>query len=122
MIGDEVRVLVTGSRDWDQPERIQDGLEWCVHEFQRPITVVHGGARGADQMADQIARKLGMRVEEHRAHWQEHGKAAGFVRNQSMVDLGADICLAFIRNRSGGASHCAGRAEAAGIRTYRVVS
>jgi hypothetical protein len=36
-----------------------------------------------------------------------------------MVDLGADICLAFIKDQSAGASHCAARAIAAGIPTLK---
>ncbi len=84
--------------------------------------IVHGACpTGADAMADAIAREWGggMTVERHPADWQRLGKGAGFARNAEMVDLGASVCLAFIRNRSRGASHTAGLAEEAGIPTRR---
>lgn len=40
---------------------------------------------------------------------------AGFIRNQRMVDTGADVCLAFPRGESKGTYDCAKRAKAAGI-------
>ncbi len=63
----------------------------------------------------------GATVEVHPADWERHGKAAGVIRNRVMVDKGADLCLAFIRNQSRGASHCAGLAEDSGIATRRFV-
>lgn len=117
----QYRILITGSRDWHRPQIIEDALtEQRDYWSQgRPIVVVHGGARGADQMAEVIARRLGFETELHRAHWNEHGKAAGFIRNQEMIDLGADVCLAFIKDHSRGASHCARKAFTAGIKVVR---
>jgi hypothetical protein len=84
------------------------------------ITLVHGGARGADSIAESIARRVGMQVECHPAAWDTRGRAAGVIRNSEMVNAGADVCLAFIRNQSRGATHCAEAAERAGIPTRRM--
>lgn len=114
------RVLITGSRDWTNWIMIRDALGEILTSAPSPVTVVHGGARGADMIAASIARRWGAEVEEHRAHWRTNGvynPGAGPARNQAMIDLGADICLAFIKNNSRGATHCATQAERAGITT-----
>jgi hypothetical protein len=115
-----VRILVTGSRDWDQWDTIVNAIEWVSKDVSfDQVTVVHGGAHGADSMADEIARGSGVKVEIHYADWKWHGARAGLIRNQEMVDAGADVCLAFIKNNSRGASHCANAAERAGIPVRR---
>lgn len=121
------RILVTGSRDWDDPARLAFHLGLAVGaglQEGRPVVVVHGACpRGADDMADRMARAHeGIGVEPHPADWGQHGRAAGFRRNAEMVQLGADVCLAFIRNGSRGASHCADLAEKAGIPVRRVLA
>lgn len=88
------------------------------------VTLVHGGAAGADTMAGEIWLSGKLPVEVHKAEWRAHGvynPHAGVGRNQKMVSLGADLCLAFIHNNSRGATDCAARAEKAGIpvRYYR---
>lgn len=127
------RILVTGSREWPSSEFVDTvlrnavtsvikGMEWFEGEVS--ITIVHGNAIGADKMADLAARKmkaLGLNViaESHPANWGKYGKRAGFVRNKEMVDLGANVCIAFIFDNSRGATMCANLADEASIPVIR---
>jgi hypothetical protein len=119
------RILVTGSRDWDNWPAISNALNGVTWRKVPPfgseeIILVHGGCpAGADGMADTEASIRGWQVEVHPARWDEHGKRAGIIRNIEMVDAGADVCLAFIRGNSRGATHCADAAERAGIPVRR---
>lgn len=117
------RLLVTGSRDWDDVAHVSFTLGWALGYLQTPglretYMLVHGACpTGADAIADQVWTGQNLPVERHPADWDTHGRRAGFVRNAEMVALGADVCLAFIRNESKGASMTARLAEQAGIRT-----
>jgi hypothetical protein len=122
------RILVTGSRDWEDRAAVDSALTAiaAANAFQeRATVVVHGSCpTGADAFADDWARYHAARnplieFERHPANWAINGKRAGFIRNQLMVNLGADVCLAYIRNGSRGASHTARIAEQAGIPVRR---
>lgn len=106
-----MRVIVTGSRDWTDREAIRKVLE----ALPRDATIVHGGARGADSIAGEIAGELGMTVEVHPAKWDEFGKRAGMVRNAEMAHLGADYCVAFPLYGSRGTQDMMDRCERKGI-------
>ena len=108
-----MRILVTGSRHYSDYKIIKKALAFSPLPLF-PVTVVHGGATGADTLAGQAARELGFIEEVHLADWSI-GKKAGPLRNQKMVDLGADICLAFPLADSRGTYDCINRAKLAGI-------
>ena len=118
------RVLVTGSRTWDDKDFIWNVLDILLAELG-DMVIVHGAAKGADAIAQgwvrhQLVNGGGqVRAERHPADWSRHGRAAGYRRNAEMVALGADLALAFIRDGSKGATNCADLAERAGIETRR---
>lgn len=116
------RVLITGSRNWEDRVTIETALQQVQAEAgitRDNVVVVHGGARGADRMAGWIAEQLGMKVEVHPADWERHGKAAGFIRNQEMVDADIDLVLSFNRDDSAGTRQCTRLAENAGLEIRR---
>ncbi len=113
------RLLVTGSRTWDDYGIMLDAMQAAFQDLGGPlerIVLVHGAAQGADVMAAEIwARYAMMPIEPHRAMWEMFGKRAGIQRNQEMVAQGADLVLAFHKGSSTGTAHCIALAEEAGI-------
>lgn len=78
-------------------------------------TIVHGDCpTGSDAQAQQFCEDFGIVTERHPADWSK-GRSAGPKRNQQMVDLGADIVLAFMEEGSKGTKHCVGAAQRAGL-------
>lgn len=111
-----MRVIVCGSRRWNDRQAISSRLAdlVCDHPGEE-ITIVEGDGGNADKMAGQEALKGGLLVEPHPADWKRHGKSAGYVRNAEMVELGADLVIAFWDGRSKGTQHTMDLARAAGI-------
>ena len=131
------RVLVTGSRDWNDRKAVWLAIfsEYLDANSSDEFVVVHGDCpTGADRLAREWCEKNQNAVteERHSANWDracdescyhkprtKNGRPycpmAGHLRNQEMVDLGADVCLAFPLSDSRGTRDCMKRAEAAGI-------
>ena len=105
------RVIVCGSRRWNDRDRIASRLV----DLPTNSIVVHGNAKGADRIAHQEAQKLGLLVEPHPADWGRYGKTAGPIRNKEMADLGATLCIAFWDGQSAGTRNMIEQAKQRGI-------
>ncbi len=108
-----MRVLVCGGRNYVDSSTVWGELDSLrrKHEF---LFVIQGGAHGADQIAREwcMSRKQGFLTVD--AEWEAHGKAAGPIRNQKMIDLyNPALVLAFPGGR--GTADMVRRATTAGI-------
>ena len=87
-----MKVLVTGSRNWTDEDATRQELEKL--DPYKDI-VIHGGCRGADMIADRIAKSLGVHTARVDALWNWYPHTAGPVQNSIMLDLEPDNILAF---------------------------
>ena len=114
------RILITGSRDWVDASVIEKELKNLFTLWGCEVTFISGHCpTGADAIGEKVAKEFGWTLELYPAQWAQYGKSAGFIRNKKMIESKADICLAFIRNGSRGASGTAKLAEVASIETLR---
>ena len=78
------RILICGDRNYKDWVKVQEYL----NTISRTTVIIHGGARGADSLAGNLATSLKMKVIKFPADWDKYGKAAGVLRNQQMLDEG----------------------------------
>lgn len=80
-----MRLLVCGGRDFADRAAAWRALD-AAHA-RRPIgLLIHGGARGADELAGAWADARGVPVHAYPALWKAYGPAAGPMRNQRMME------------------------------------
>lgn len=105
-----MKILACGSRTWSNWIFIQRVLA----EYPADSLLIHGAARGADQLSATAALNLGMRIQAFPADWSR-GRSAGFVRNLQMLDEKPDVVLAFWDGSSAGTSHTIRNAQKRGL-------
>jgi hypothetical protein len=94
-MGDDLkRYLVCGGRDFCDKTFMYTKLAVLL-QTDWMFILVHGDAPGADTMAAEWANNIGLIVESHPADWKTHGRSAGPIRNQEMLDSGIDGVVAF---------------------------
>ena len=111
-----MRILVCGSRHFQDYYLLCREMDKLDLDNKQPITIIEGGARGADRLGKQYAEECGWELEEYPADWDKYGKAAGPIRNQHMLDEGKpDMVIAFLAPNSRGTKDMISRAEKANI-------
>lgn len=83
------------------------------------VTIISGGAKGADGLAEQYANAYGYNTEIFKPDWNRYGKAAGFLRNGTIV-ANCDMVLAFWDGKSQGTADTIARAKKAKKPTFIV--
>jgi hypothetical protein len=81
------RVLVCGGRDYVDQSKLADVLD-AEHAREPFDVLISGMAKGADSLGAAWAVTRGIDVLRFPADWDKHGRAAGPIRNQQMLDEG----------------------------------
>lgn len=84
-----MKILVCGSRYYKNAAKIK-----AVLLHHKNDTLIHGNCKGADRIAAEVGRCIGMRVIAYPADWSL-GKRAGPIRNQKMLDDNPELVLVF---------------------------
>ena len=88
-----LRLAVVGTRTFDAVDVLTTYLDRRCAD-QPGLTIVSGGAPGADRLAAEYAERKGVPLVLFRADWAAHGRRAGAIRNRRIVD-NADALVAF---------------------------
>lgn len=107
-----MRVLVCGSRLYPNRAKVYALLLSMKQDIQ---SILSGAAKGPDTWAIEFAREHGIAVELYPAKWFEHGKRAGYIRNEQMINTKPDLVIAFWDDLSKGTKHTIDLAEKHGI-------
>lgn len=115
-----MRVLVCGGRNYSDWLTVYSALDKLYVE-EDVSCVIHGAAPGADSLAAKWAEIHKIPQLSCPADWDAHGKAAGPIRNQLMLQDGKpDVVLAFPGGR--GTADMVGKAKVAKVRVIEVLA
>ena len=76
--------LVAGSRTFNDYALLKNKLDAILSNHAPYVTIVSGGAKGADALAEQYADECGYEKKIFFANWDLYGKRAGYLRNRQM--------------------------------------
>lgn len=113
-----INVLVYGGRDFTWEENVFEWLDYIFADWDDDeVVVISGMARGADTLGLEWAERRGMRTLMFPANWKMNGKAAGFIRNQQMLEEGKpDYAVEFPGGN--GTAHMRGLLDKAGVEVF----
>tara|TARA_Y100000592_G_scaffold100637_1_gene181639 strand:- start:699 stop:1460 length:762 start_codon:yes stop_codon:yes gene_type:complete len=112
---DNHRVIVAGSRGFTDYEHLAYHLDKRFKDTEKDlITIISGGAKGADALGERYAKEKGITLEVRKAEWDVYGRSAGYRRNVEMANM-ADACICFWDGESKGTKHMIDIAERKGL-------
>ena len=97
-----LKVIIAGSREFEDYYFLEKKLNHIFSKWPfSEIEVVSGGAKGVDHLGEMYAEAKGCALKVFPADWNEHGKAAGPIRNKQMAEYATHL-VAFWDGKSRG--------------------
>lgn len=116
----QTRIIIAGGRDFTDRALVEKCLiEACQDLDPEQVTIVSGGAKGADAIGESLAREFITNLCIYPANWDRYDKAAGHRRNAIMAK-NADQLLAFWDGKSRGTAGMIAVATKVGIKVTTI--
>lgn len=105
-----MRLGIIGSRTLKDTS-VNEVITQVISKSKTPITeIVSGGAAGVDAIAEQYAKLNNIKLKVFKPKYNEHGKAATFIRNNEIVK-NSDGVLAIWDGQSKGTQYTINKAK-----------
>lgn len=106
----DIKLAIIGSRGITSAALLDNiMIEYILPEFNI-VSIISGGARGVDSLAENWADRKGVDKLIFPADWKKYGKSAGYRRNHDIIK-NSDLVLALWDGQSRGTQHSMGLAE-----------
>lgn len=97
-----MKIAIVGSRSFKDYELLKNEVEKFITENSlEEVTIVSGGAVGADTLAEQFAAEMGYKTVIFLPEYKKYGRGACHVRNTQIIE-NSDIVFAFWDKKSKG--------------------
>lgn len=120
-MGIEKRIIVAGSRDFQDYKLLKETLENYITSND-DIEIVSGCASGADILGERFAKENNIHCVTFPAIWHVYGKAAGYRRNVQMAMYATHhtngVLFAFWDGKSKGTKHMINIAKEYGLEIH----
>ena len=110
-----MRIIIAGGRDFKNAALLATTMAALLKGVEA-VTIVSGGAKGADSLGEWYASNRNIPVTVFKADWDKYGKSAGYRRNEEMAQ-NADALVAFWDGKSKGTKHMIDLAKKANLTT-----
>ena len=104
-----MKIAIIGSRSLTDYELIKAKCDTILSN-SKSITIISGGAKGTDRLAEKYAAEKSIPILIYKANWDLHGKSAGMKRNVLMLNDCTHV-IAFWDGNSPGTLHMISQAR-----------
>ena len=135
----ELRIIIAGGRNFDNYQLLKTEALKAITSIVKSatgqdkakkelITIISGGANGADKLGEQFANECDLKLKVFAANWDRYGRRAGYMRNVEMAEYAGDkennesygALIAFWDGQSKGTKHMIDTAKKANMEIHVV--
>jgi hypothetical protein len=90
---EKINIAIIGSRNFNDEALFLEKITPIISEIKKLITIISGGASGADALAENYAHQYNFQINLLKRDWKHYGRAARAVRNTEIFNK-SDMVIA----------------------------